>query len=116
MNLEDALEQIIEMGLRSVVKDFKEGSDKLEGSIDGFNACRGLTAMGLRELLAAEHDATKEAKESDGYWKQRYREIQVEWVCNVASAILHNEGFPVIIPPTARGMIAAAKVIGIQSS
>lgn len=52
-------------------------------------------------------------KELDEYWEARGFALEVEWVCNVVSAILMNEGKPTIIPPTARGTIRASEIVGI---
>ena len=37
------------------------------------------------------------------YWYARCFALEVEWVCNVVSAMLMNEGRPTIVTPTARG-------------
>ncbi len=52
----------------------------------------------------------------DNYWWFRCYQAEVEWVCNVVSAMLMNEGH--ITPllswlPTANGYIKVASIIGV---
>lgn len=91
--------------------------EKLRGSVAGFEACRGQSLDGLRDVLEAAKTATRDAyaREADDYWWFRCYQLEVEWVCNVVSCVLMNEGLPTIVHPTARGMMTAAEIVGVRS-
>jgi hypothetical protein len=117
MLLADALNAIIDDGIESVRQAYAAPADRMkrDGSFRGFEDCRGRAPDGIRALLA---EARREAEgkrdsEAPDYWFWRWREVQVEWVANVLSAILHNEGLPPIVPPTARGLKKAADIVGV---
>lgn len=119
----DVLHRLINAGIEAAREDYKDGegrADKLAGSIDGFEACRGLQPPALLELLA---DAGKRMQEafvrvnekeiSDGeYWRVRCRQAEIEWMANCVSAIMMNEGLTPIVPPTARAVLAVAQILG----
>lgn len=118
------LTEVIERGIKGASADeiINKYPKRLEGSIEGFNACRGKSPEELAALLAEmnrrTHNARLEAHDKDeadieDYWKQRYIAIQVEWVANCVSAALMNEGRPVIIPPTARALMNVAEIVGV---
>jgi hypothetical protein len=92
---------------------------KLEGSIAGFDACRHRTPAKLKKLLAEAHEKTQGARlrkiggDDESYWYIRCYELEVEWVCNCVSAALANSGLPVIVPPTARGVMKVAEILGV---
>jgi|19_taG_2_1085344.scaffolds.fasta_scaffold02714_8 hypothetical protein len=102
---------------------------KLTGSIAGFETCRQVrvshVAQDLSDLLDASRIATHSARDevmdngdqpsSEQYWWYRCYEAEVEWVCNCVSAILHNEGMPTIIMPTARGVLKASEIVGLRT-
>lgn len=111
------LTHVIEDGVRAAKQDYAkpEQANKLQGSIEGFEQCRSKTPSQLKELLELLRKATSNARndntELTEYWKIRCREVEVEWVCNVVSAMLMNQRLPIIIPPTARGVMRAAEVL-----
>jgi hypothetical protein len=118
------LHEVIERGIKGASADpiINKYPKRLEGSIEGFNACRNKTPEQLSALLTEANAKTlnarldtndKDEKDIEDYWKQRYYAIQIEWVCNCVSAILMNERKPVIIQPTARGYMNAAEIIGV---
>lgn len=115
----DFLEQAINEGVAAAQKDYADpdSKQKLDGSIAGFEACRGKSPMELGELLGAAKTATEDAflNEREDYWWYRCYELEVEWTCNVVSAALHNQGIPVIIPPTCRGAMKAASIVGVKN-
>jgi hypothetical protein len=87
---------------REAARDVRmNGSDPLVA----LHQLSGSDGLELRQL-------TRE-KASQDYWWYRYYELQVEWVCNVLSAILQNQGWPVIVTPTVRGAMAAANIVGV---
>lgn len=96
--------------------------DKLAGSIDGFEACRGKQP---HEIAALMIDARKKLQEafirvsekeiSDGeYWRVRCREAEIDWVANCVSVVLVNQGLPPIAPPTARAALTVARIVGVK--
>lgn len=112
------LGRVIDDGIAAARKSYKDASNKLEGSIAGFEACRGKNPLQLKILF----DTTRgQAHVHEGniedYWRARCYELEIEWVCNVLSAALHNEGRPPIAAhlPTARAMMKAAEILGVAS-
>ncbi len=119
MNYGEFLTQVIDNGLKSVASDERitKRAKRLEGAKAGFEACRGKDPVQLKELLGAANRKSalaREEKDIEEYWKAVYYALQIEWVCNTVSAMLMNEGLQVIVPPTARGAINAAKVAGVK--
>jgi hypothetical protein len=117
------LDRVIDDGIAAARADYREGP-KLEGSVEGFEDCRGKGPTELRDLLAEARQETVKARRAigdesdqalvDAYWRIRCRELEIEWVCNVASAALMNQGLRVIVPPTARGVMKAAEIVGVR--
>lgn len=111
------LHHVIEDGIRAAREDYAkpEQAAKLEGSIAGFEDCRGKSPDQLKRLLNAVNATAQRAFEEQidppDYWIFRCRALEVEWVCNVVSAMLVNEGKKPIVPPTARGTTKAAEVL-----
>lgn len=117
MNYEQFLNRVVDEGREAARLDYKSG-DKLAGSQAGFDACRGKSVADLAALLDTANRATTDARrrEAADYWWFRCYELEVEWVCNCVSAMLHNQKLPTIVPPTCRGMMKAAEVIGIDGA
>lgn len=111
------LTRIIEDGLVACRKSYADRPNKLEGSIAGFEACRGKQPMELAILLQEARRnmalALVDGTSIDDYWRKRCYYAEIEWVCNVVSAALQNEGKSIIVPVTARGVIKAAEIIGV---
>lgn len=118
------LHEVIERGIKGASEDpiINKYPKRLQGSIDGFNACRSKTPEQLSALLTEANTKTlnarldandKDEAHLEDYWGQRYYAIQIEWVANCVSAMLMNEGKPVIIQPTARAYMNAAEIIGV---
>jgi hypothetical protein len=118
MNYEQYLAQIIDEGVAAAKTDYTEerNKDKLKGSVEGFEACRGKSPAELKALLGETRERVKQAylDEAENYFEIRCYEAEVEWVCNCVNAILMNEGQPIIVSPTARGMMKAAEVVGVR--
>lgn len=111
----DFLTKIIDDGIAAARADYKDDAEKREGAIAGFEACRDKTPPELLQALEAARAATAAAYRTQDltYWATRCFEAEVEWVCNCVSAMLFNERKPIIVPPTARGVLKAAEVLGI---
>ena len=124
MDYQQFLERVVNDGIEAVRKDYSrpEQEPKLRGSIQGFEDCRGKSPIEIGELIKQASRRTFEAsirvhedEISDGeYWVVRCRELEIEWVANVVSAMLMNQGLPVIIAPTARGAMKAAEIVGVE--
>lgn len=125
MEFDKFLTKVIDMGIVAVKRDYIRPDQKaiLKGSIAGFEACRGKNTLELGVLLeeanSKSHDWMlksdhKSKKDIAKHWELRGFALEVEWVCNVVSASLYNQGLPTIINPTARGMMQAAKILGVK--
>jgi hypothetical protein len=126
MRYEEFLEKTIDKGIDAAKRDYAapDQANKLKGSIEGFEACRGLDPIKLKMLLSATRMLTQRAANDlnantiteEQYWEVRCREAEVEWVCNCVSVILANEKLPglePIVPPTARAFLASAEILGV---
>jgi hypothetical protein len=62
-------------------------------------------------------DRPVEPDGSVSYWRQRCKEAEVEWVCNVVSALMGANGMPPIpgVHVTARGLMAASRCFDIAA-
>ncbi|TAL46453.1 MAG: hypothetical protein EPN91_00235 [Salinibacterium sp.] len=116
----ELLNRICDDGIAEVTVAYADPKDhhKRDGAIDGFTACRGRP---IDELLALWTDAhARIARLRDNgdtreetmktYWRERYRELQIEWVLNVLSV-----GLPTLLLshlPTARAALQYAKITG----
>ena len=118
MNLQEFTTQVIDQGIEGAREDYKDSPDRLKGALYGFEACRGKNPGELRELLLRASMESMEAfhrstsgNGGDWYWEIRSREAEIEWVCNVVSVLLVQNGNPAIVPVTARGMMAAQRIL-----
>ncbi len=118
------LNRVIDDGKDAATKSYGDrpsNRDKLKGALAGFESCRGMSPLILNSHLGrarmaqmkAHHHAKTHADGWSWYWWIACYAAEVEWVCNVVSAALLNQGLPPIIPPTARGMTTAATILGI---
>ena len=125
MEFDKFLTAIIDKGIKACKRDYKRADQKsiLKGSIAGFEACRGKNTLELSQLLdkagKTSQDWTmksdlKSKKDIDKHLELRGFALEVEWVCNVVSASLMNDGLPTIVPPTARGVMTASKILGVK--
>ena len=124
MNYTEFLTKVIDEGIEAAKADYTEESDKqrLEGSIAGFNACRNKSPEELVEVWKESSKKTNDAshevyktKSKGDYWYYRCFQLEAEWVCNVVSAMLMNEGHEPLLSwlPTASAMRKAASIIGV---
>jgi hypothetical protein len=119
MKLSQLIDAILAKGIPAAKTDYADSPQKAAGAVAGFEACRGKSPNELRDLLAAARTATQAAyfdDDKDNYWWYRCYEAEVEWVCNVVSCALVNSGLEPIVPPTCRGMMMAAEIIGVRES
>lgn len=119
MDFAQFIEQVINDGIEAARADYKEQrqKQKLDGSILGFERCRGKNPEELMILLREAEEETRKAyiKQSKDYWFIRCQEAEIEWACNCVSAALVNNGFDPIITPTVRGAMKVADIVGVRS-
>ena len=117
------LDRIISDGIAEVREAYADPKDhhKRDGAIEGFEACRGKTPGELVELWrAAENQERPNHAESPSnikdYWRQRYKALQLEWVCNVISVGLVNSRQAPLLAhlPTARAAMKYAAIVGVR--
>lgn len=120
-NYGEFLARVIDDGKRAATHDYPPDSPKLLGSIAGFDACahKAPEALTLALLAAKQETARRLAlalPDPDAYWFARCFELEVDWVCNVVSAVLANEGLKPIRVPTSLGVLAMARILGVALS
>lgn len=119
------LDRVIAEGMDAARADYERRTsanapDMLAGSLAGFRECKDLLPTQLQALLArANADAHEKLffRKKD-YWYYRCRAAEVEWVCNVVSAALVNEGSMPLAGnlPTVRGYLKAATILGVADA
>ena len=122
MTYEDLLARIIADGIAEVRVTYADPKDhhKRDGAIEGFEACRDKSPSELVVLWTEEErkqtGAFRDTSDIQGYWRQRFKTLQIEWVCNVVSVGLTTSGQPPLIGhlPTARGAMKYAEVVGVR--
>lgn len=124
MDMHSFIMRVVQDGIEGAKNDpgINKYPKRLAGSIAGFEACLGKNMAELAQLLEEAnrkcllseggHVGNEEATES--YWERRYYAIQIEWVCNCVSAALMSQNGPFIVNPTARGVMNAARILGVQ--
>ena len=114
----DAINAVIDDGIEAARLDYTKPDDnlKLNGSIKGFEECRGKTPVQLTVQLAVARARAQQAQRERAadYWYWRCRAAEIEWVCNVISVLLMQHDLPTIVPPTVRGMLKAMDIAGIK--
>lgn len=119
MDVFEFMERIINDGIAAVKVDYSELKDKekLDGSISGFEKCRGKNPTELLLLLRNAQKATHDMglKQGKSYWFVRCEELEIEWVCNCMSVVLLYEGLAPLVNPTARGAMKAAYILGAEN-
>lgn len=118
MTFTDFLTRIIDDGIKACRESYKDDAKKRDGAVAGFNACRGKTIFELRQQLDLAGKAADAARAVDknNYWYLRCFHAEVEWVCNVVSSALQNQGELTIVTPTARGFMKAAEILGVSAN
>lgn len=124
------LDRIIADGIAEIREAYASPEDrpKRDGAIEGFEACRGKSTLDLVALwseaerwcagqIVRERCGTPDGDAGD-YWRQRYKALQIEWVCNVVSVGLVNAGQPPLLAhlPTARAVRKYASVVGVRDA
>lgn len=125
MTYDEFLTRVIDEGIAAARADYTKPEDKarLEGSVEGFEACRGKHPIDLQKLMwdarqktqTAFHRVHETEITDENYWSIRCREAEIEWTCNVVSAMLMNEKMAPLDPlmPTARAVMKCAEIVGV---
>ncbi len=120
MTLDELKLAVIEAGLAEVREAYSKPEDlhKLEGAVEGFEACRTLnTPEEFRSALqdanliadrAADHNMRGEVT-IETYWKMRYKALQVEHVFNVLDC--HWNTRPYL---SGRAIEQYARIVGVK--
>lgn len=124
MDYREFLTRVIDEGIEAAKQDYKGDSpeqiQRREGSIQGFEECRERLPGSLYLLLdeSKKKAFEKHGKQAEDYWYWHCRAAEVEWVCNVVSALLVNEGCLPIAQnlPTARGAMKASEIVGVAEA
>lgn len=118
MNYQEFLTRVVDDGIAAAKRDYvrEDQKNRLEGSIAGFESCRSKLPSELSTLLSEARESTRLARAVKGedYWRIRCFESEVEWVCNVVSSMLRNQGLQQIVIPTCRGLQKAAEILGVE--
>ena len=121
MNLFEFTNRVVDNGILAVKKDYKDSPEQLKGALAGFEACRGKNPGELQMLLnRASRDVMEAFHRSESgnggnnYWEFKCKHAEIEWVCNLVSAVLAKNGMPVIVHPTCGGFMMANRVIGSE--
>lgn len=127
MTYEELLDQIITDGIAEVRVAYAAPEDhhKRDGAIEGFEACRAKSPTNLVDLWSEAEKAAQQIvrdrrgttdADTKGYWRQRYKALQIEWVINVVSVGRVNRGNPPLLPhlPTARAAMKYAAIVGVR--
>ena len=121
------LNRVIDDGIAAARDSYATDPHKQRGAVEGFEACRGKRPDELAELLTEANRRSNAARElvhnsnehdvaAQSYWHVRCYAAEVEWVCNVVSCALQNEGRPTIVIPTARAFRKAAEILGVRAT
>lgn len=116
------LERLIDESIEAAKADYgtdPKWENQLQGSLAGFEACRGKSPDGLVEVfsevsgyLKSSYDGTDNRQ----YWWFNCYKLEVEFVMNVVSAVMVNSGMQPLLSwlPTSRGMMKAATILNSE--
>lgn len=113
MTFEEVLNNVINDGIEGAKRDYANDPDKLKGSVEGFEACRGKSMKELITLLrfAAQNRMKALSESTPNYWEIRCFEAEVEWACNCMSAYMVIQGQKPVVTVTARAALAVDGII-----
>lgn len=116
MRYQDFLRRAVEESIIAATEDFAKHNEKryvIEGSLAGLRACLDLSPPQLKNLLARAyrvHQASFHKTSIARYWRVTSFMHEVEWICNVVSVVLWNQGIDTIVVPTQRAAILAQRI------
>lgn len=94
-------------------REDKKGNAMLEGAVAGLKACRDKSPPQLSALLIRSKTVLHKCFHRtvlERYWRVNCFMAEVEWVCNVISVALVNQGIAPIVEPTMRAALLAERI------
>jgi len=119
MTYPQLLARVIDDGIAAARRDYADQPRHLEGAVAGFAACRDKAPVELLEIYTRAERVAHEHMRDDApvevYWQHRCYAMEVEWVCNVISMAMVQDGNRPLLPwlPTARGALKYAEIVGV---
>lgn len=119
LRYQDFLKRIVEESTIGATESYghredPKGKAMLEGAKAGLKACLNLSPPQLDALLRrarrVQQAAFRQNSNINRYWRVNCFMAEVEWVCNVVSCALVNQGIPPIVEPTMRGAQLAMRI------
>lgn len=116
MHIDEFKRQVIARGIESA-KKYEKRPDHLAGALEGFELCRVLNSPAdFEEKLQELHE--KEAamrlwNRKEGYWRQRYISLQVEFVYERMKVAWSQLGL-YSGPFSARAVLGSADILGVE--
>ena len=126
MKYNNFLQEIIDSAIVGVHQDNskRKDEDRKEASLFGLEQCRGKSPDELRALFleSVQYCNDEIGKSVDNgidksqYWWFKHYQSEIEWICNVVSAVLCNLGHEPLLPhqPTGRAYMKAAEILGVR--
>lgn len=118
MRFQDFLRRVIEESIKNCKEDFARRTatykTELPASVAGLEACRDKSPPQLAQLLERARKvnqiAYRQQTDINRYWQVTAFMAEVEWVCNVVSVVLINQGIAYLVPPTTSAVILASRI------
>ncbi len=118
LRYQDFLSRAIDESIKGAKESYgrredDKGKAMLEGAVAGLNACRDLSPPQLAMLLLRARRVQQAAFRQtilERYWRVNCFMAEVEWICNVISCVLANQGIAPIVEPTMRAAMLAQRI------
>ncbi len=118
LRYQDFLNKAVDESIKGATESYgkrvdSRGRAMIEGSLAGLNACRDLSPPQLAALLERAkkvHHMSMHRTVIERYWRINCFMHEVEWICNVVSVALVNQGIEPIIQPTMRAAMLASRI------
>ena len=124
LRYQEFLNKVIDESKLNVMTDFgrshREGQADskdiacIQGALAGLEACRNCSPPQLSTLLERAAQAHHKAFHQtilNRYWRLTCFLFEVEWICNVVSVVLANQGMEEIVPPTIKAALMAQQIV-----
>lgn len=118
LRYQDFLRRAVEESIKGATqsyghRDDSKGKAMLEGAVAGLKACLDKSPPQLAELLMRARTVQHKAFHQtvlERYWRVNCFMAEVEWICNIISVALVNQGVPAIVEPTMRAALMADRI------